>query len=337
VTHAAGKLGDLLGLKAIVGELLGSHGPAAESVAFAAACSNSVVQLMIGGDKPLAETVHARLQSIAAASPDPSIAGYAARASGVIAAFGGDNGETLRFLREAIAAFEAAGDLRNACAQKKTQGWYAGECGALEEGERALREAIEVAARLGVANLVAHAKNDIGSPLVRLGKLDEAIGYQREAIAAFTAQGDRRLQCSAHCCLSWALRLKGDLEGAEREARLALSAAPAAPSRVPASAFLAAALLAAGRPEDALAAVEEGLKALTVGATEEGEVMLLLAQAEALKQLSRDEAARATILRGRDVVMALAQKLSDAELRASFLSRIEENAQTLKLAEAWGA
>ena len=115
--------------------------------------------------------------------------------------------------------------------------------------------------------------------------LAEAIRYQEEAIAVFAAQGDRRLLCSAHGCLSWALRLQGDLEGAEREARLALSTAPAAPSRVPASAFLAAALLAAGRPEEALFAVEEGLKALTAGASEEGEVTLLLAYAESLKRL----------------------------------------------------
>ncbi|MEP7121597.1 MAG: protein kinase [Byssovorax sp.] len=336
ITHAAGKLGDLPGLKAIVGELLGAEGPGAGTVAFAAACSNAVVQLTIGGDRALADAVHARLQSIAAASPDPAIAGYAARASGVRAGFGGDPGETLRHLRAAIAAFEAAGDLRNACSQKKTQGWYAGECGALEEGERALREAIEAAQRLGVANLVAHAKNDIGSPLVRLGKLAEAIRYQEEAIAAFAAQGDRRLESSAHGCLSWALRRSGDLEGALREARLALSTAPAAPSRVPASAFLAAALLQAGRAEEALSAVEEGLKALTAGASEEGEVTLRLAHAETLKTLGRDEQARSTITLARDAVMTLAQKISDAELRQSFLARIEENARTLDLATTWG-
>ena len=172
---------------------------------------------------------------------------------------------------------------------------------------------------------------------MRLGKLAEAIRYQEEAIAAFAAQGDRRLESRAHGCLSWALRRSGDLEGAEREARLALSTAPAAPSRVPASAFLAAALLEAGRAEEALVAVEEGLKALTIGVSEEGEVPLLLAHAEALKTLGRDDQARATIARARDSVLTLAHKISDAELQQSFLSRIEENARALQLAMAWGA
>ncbi len=334
VAHSSGKLGDLARLEVVSTALLDR--PSHPSSSCAAACASAAVQLYLGGRPALADALIARLARLAATSLDPAVQAHAARTAGIQASFAGNPAETIQHLRAAIAGFEAAGDLRTACAQKKTQGWYAGECGAIEEGERALRESITVATRLGLANLVAHAKHDIGSPLLRLGKLDEAARFQEEALVAFHAQGDRRLESGAHGVLSWIHRLKGDLPEAEREARLALSLAPSDPLRITAQAFLATTLLAAGRIEEAIAAAEEGLRVLaSCGGTEEGVGMLQLAHAEALFAVGRIEEAKRAIATAKAGVLERAAKISDAALRESFLARIAENARILALAQAW--
>jgi serine/threonine protein kinase/tetratricopeptide (TPR) repeat protein len=334
VAHTSGKRGDLARLRAVAADLLAQT--LVPISACAAACANAAVQLYLGGEPTLADTMIARLAHLAATSIDPAVQAQGSRVAGIQASFAGNPAETLHHLRAAIAGFEAAGDLRTACAQKKTQGWYAGECGAIEEGERALRESIAVATRMGLANLVAHAKHDIGSPLTRLGKLDEAARFQDEALVAFHAQGDRRLESGAHGVLSWIRRLQGDLPAAEREAREALSIAPSDPLRITALAFLAGALLAAARVDEAIAAAEEGLRILaSCGGTEEGVGMLQLAQAEALFAAGRVDEAKQAIAVAKAGVLERAAKISDATLRQSFLDRIAENARILGLAQRW--
>ncbi|MFO0758436.1 MAG: hypothetical protein U0359_18230 [Byssovorax sp.] len=330
--HASGKLGDLARLKEIAGALLQT--PPLPGSACAAALANAVIQLYLGGDAALADVLIERLRALAEGSSDPEVKAHAARSAGIQASFAGNPVATIQHLGAAIEGFEAAGDLRAACAQKKTQGWYAGECGAIEEGERALRDALTVAARLGLANLVAHAKHDIGSPLIRLGKLDEAARFQEEAIAAFRAQGDRRLESGAHGALSWIRRLQGNSLEAQRLAREALALAPSEPLRITALAFLGAALLAAGSAREALAATEEGLRVLaSCGGTEEGVALLQLTHAEALLAEGRAEEAAQAIAAAKAGVLERAAKISDPALRASFLGRIDEHAQILALAE----
>jgi hypothetical protein len=71
------------------------------------------------------------------------------------------------------------------------------------------------------------------------------------------------------------------------------------------------------------------------GEMSEGEIDLRLTWAEALHASGDGEAARAAIAATRDRLLELAERLSDVELRASFLRRVPENARTLALARAW--
>src|SRR6185436_9080772 len=94
--------------------------------------------------------------------------------------------------------------------------------------------------------------------------------------------------------------LSGDPAGAEREARAAADALEDVPPlRANAVAALARALLAQGRPEEALAAA---------GATDESEKALVSA---------------------REHLMSRAAKISDPKWRERFLTCVPDNARTL--------
>ena len=208
---------------------------------YARAACHTVVQLVVGAESAKGEPLFRKLEAFVRTlgSREPLARAYLAHAAGARAAFSGDLFGSIVSLREGAAAFDAAGDLRQVCATRKTLGWYLGECGALEEAERSLREAIATATRYGLTNLAPHALHDLGSPLLRLGKLDEARSTQEEALVAFEAQGDLRLRSSARALLAAIAVASGRLDDAEREAQIALEIAPTPTTRFTALARLA--------------------------------------------------------------------------------------------------
>jgi tetratricopeptide (TPR) repeat protein len=334
---ASARLGDIAALRAVA-ERLFSLGPAPEiapaaALAFTAAASQVVVQLVVAGERALADRVYERLEAFLGATQDPGPAARAAfeRAGGARAAFAGDLFGSIVHLRAAAAAYDAAGDLRSACSSRKTLGWYLGECGALEEAERSLRESLALASRMGLANLVAHAGHDLGTPLLRLGKLAEARELQESALAVFMEQGDRRLETGARAMLSAIAVADGRLADAERDALAGIASAPSPTARFTAMARLADAHRAAGRHEDAVRVADEALALLGGAEPEECLVVCLLARAESLLALGRADEAAAALARARTEIETRAQQIRDPELCASFLSRVPENARVLEL------
>jgi serine/threonine protein kinase/tetratricopeptide (TPR) repeat protein len=306
---------------------------------FAIAASPAVVHLVIGGDLALAGQVFERLESVVRSMPRPEPAARAllARAAGARAAFTGDLFGSIVHLREAAAAFEELGDLRSLCSTRKTLGWYLGECGALEEAESSLRESLATAEKMGLENLAPHAKHDLGSPLLRLRKLAEARRFQEEAAAAFRAQGDRRLESSAHALLSAIASAEGDFDDAERKARIAIDLSTSGPIRFAGLAYLARALLGKGLPEDAIRSADEALAILReTGSIEEGLAVCQLTRAEALLSLGRTDEAREQLRRAKEEIEKRAEQIRDADLRRAFLQRIPENARVLELAAETG-
>jgi hypothetical protein len=100
----------------------------------------------------------------------------------------------------------------------------------------------------------------------------------------------------------------------------------------PALAELAAARLALGQPEEALAAAREAMGALAAagGSTYYGPRVRLV-HAEALLAAGDRDAARAAIADARARILAIAGRIDDPEARPSFLERVPENARTLAL------
>lgn len=334
--QAAGKLGELDDVRQVARKLLDIDCAPSARVAYASAGAATVVQLLIGGERALADAMTERLRTLKPAPAEAALRGHVAKAISAQLAFSGDPGKALAGLRLAVAAFEAAGDVRSVCSLAKTQGWYAGECGALEEGERALLEAIALAERLGLPNLVAHAQLDAGSPLIRLGKLEAARGLLTRALQTFRSQGDHRLEAGALGMLSWVSTLQGDPAQAKLQATQALKVAPSDPVRIPALAFLAQAQLALGDALGAHRTAEQGRALLSeVGVTEEGTALLDLVRAEARAAMGNQSGARVAITEAQIRLLERAQKIGDPVLRSSFLKRIAEHRRILELAEAW--
>jgi tetratricopeptide (TPR) repeat protein len=209
------------------------------------------------------------------------------------------------------------------------------EVGAYEEVERAMREAIPAAERLGMVAIAALGRCNLGLALRALGTLDEARALEAEAAGAFATQGDRRMEGACRTALALVLVDAGDLDGALREAREAVERlAMNGPARALALAAQARVLLAKGRPEPALALAREAMMA-ALGGIEEGESTVLLVHAEALAAAAGPRAAAAAIAAARARLRARARRILDPGRREGFLSRVADNARTLELARAW--
>jgi tetratricopeptide (TPR) repeat protein len=245
-----------------------------------------------------------------------------------------DMGAASELLRAAAEEFERAGDLRHACIARVNVGHTDIELGAYREVEEMLRVLLADARQLGLANVEALAKSNLGRAQMRLGLLPEALALETEAIGAFRVQRDPRMEAASHAYRAAILRRLGDLDGAEADARRAVSMLEPRPTLQPmALATLAEVLLARGRTGDALEAARAAIAA--VDTAEEGEVMIRLAHAEAAYASGALDEAREGIGKARARLLENAAKLANRLMRESFLGNVEENARTLALARAW--
>ncbi|MEZ4299208.1 MAG: tetratricopeptide repeat protein [Polyangiaceae bacterium] len=213
------------------------------------------------------------------------------------------------------------------------------ELGEYAEAERALREALDIAHRYRLAGLIAFAKHNLGLALGRQGRLDEGRRLEEEAVHAYRAEGNRRLEGGSRIYLATILAAAGDLTAAEEQAQeaIALSAAHP-PVHAHALATLADIWLLLGRARDAFQPAEEALRLLEdIGGIEDGEALVRLVHAVALGQLGHHPAARTAIAKARDRLLARADKIASPIWRTSFLTRVPENARTLTLARQWKA
>jgi hypothetical protein len=130
--------------------------------------------------------------------------------------------------------------------------------------------------------------------------------------------------------------LAGDLDAALRDARAALAMADHLPSvRAHALATLAQITLALGHADEAAMISAEAMALVERSDADAGEALARLVFAEARRATGHAAGARAAILVARDRLRARAARISDRELRESFLQRVPENARTLALAAAW--
>ena len=112
----------------------------------------------------------------------------------------------------------------------------------------------------------------------------------------------------------------------------ALEVAP--PLRVAAVANLARALLAQGRTGEALPIAREAFATLeSLGMIEEGESLVRLVHAEALRAAGLEAEFAVAIAQARAHLLARAAKISDPEWRRRFLTAVPDNAPTFALAD----
>ncbi|HEX5059885.1 MAG TPA: AAA family ATPase, partial [Kofleriaceae bacterium] len=330
--EACGKLGDLDQLATIARALTEAPDLEGELAARVTATATCAFQLYNHGKYQLASEMVDQIDRVAAEVHDPRILARIYQTRSSRAMFSGDSGAYVVSEQAAALAFEQAGDLRYACMQHGHVGYAYLEIGAYAEAERWLRKALDGGLRMGLQNVVATAKHNLGRALQHQGKLDEAAAIETEAVEAFAAQGDRRLESASRTYLASILAMRGELSVAEELVRQALKTVQAA-SRPALLADLASMLLKQGRHHEALIAAREAHDLLEMlGGVEEGESQIRLMVAEALRASGDAEGAREAIRRARERVLARATKITDAEWRTSFLTNLPENARTLALA-----
>ncbi|WP_437806207.1 serine/threonine-protein kinase [Sorangium sp. So ce1078] len=249
---------------------------------------------------------------------------------------GGDPGACLAGFEAALAAFEQAGDRRNACWARNNLGSCYAELGDFEGAEAALRASLADAERMGLSDARLGALLGLGPVLARLGHVEEARRTAEEAIATSQGLGDARREGAARTCLARILLQSGDLGGAEREARAAVAILYGAPPlRAFAYAVLGRALLDAEQAVDALAATTEAFCLLESVGAEVGESLVRLVHAEALSACGHRREAMMAIASARERLLDRARKIGDPVWRAKFLGNVPDNAATLELERRW--
>ncbi|MBC8132350.1 MAG: tetratricopeptide repeat protein [Deltaproteobacteria bacterium] len=249
----------------------------------------------------------------------------------------GDLGTCLDCFQAALAAFDQAGDLRNACAIRSNMAYVYAELGDFQRAESALRSALAAAERMGLHDVTAQVQHNLGRVLSLLGQLGEARILEQKAVESFGRQGDPRLEGVAHTYLAEIELAAGQPAQAEQEARTAVALLKVAPSlRVAATAVLARALLASGQAGKALDSAQDAFRDLaTLGEIEEGEAMVRLVYAECLAEAGALPEARAVIVAARERLMTRATCIAEETWRLRFLRDVPSNARTLALAVQW--
>src|SRR5262249_9247589 len=155
---------------------------------------------------------------------------------------------------------------RSACGQRVNVGYAYMGIGAYAAAEGALRSALVAAERMGLHNVTATARNNLGLALARCGAVEEARRVEAQAIRAAIEQGGKRMEGAWGASLAIRLEGAGHLEAGEREARAAVDILEAAPpARAYALGALAQVLMArvrGGATEYALEALDWAREAM---------------------------------------------------------------------------
>jgi len=297
--------------------------------AYLVAAGRIASQLIYSGQTELGARLLGHVDGdLAQCRPEPPAMASLHFSRGVSALTVGDYSRALEEFRAARASYEQAGDVR---AQAMVMGNIAyGHMlvGHYEDAAALLGLVGAVSERLGLAHTIAGVKHNRGLALARAGKLAEGAAVEREAIEMLAAQGNTRVGAGARAYLATILRLQGDLEGAEREARAAAETQNPSPSVVALTlSTLSEVLLARGDARGALEAAERARE--IIGQTlDEHEVFVRLCLVRALRESGDLERARVEAAEALRRLTARAACISDPALRESYLRAVPENAAT---------
>jgi tetratricopeptide (TPR) repeat protein len=303
------------------------------------ASARLAISLLFCGLREEAETLM-RLATVTSPGDDDTVIASQLAARATLAHYQGDAGAAYELAGQASERYARIGDLRLACVARGNAGFFALVAGApASEVESGMRAIIATAQALGLDNIEMATYQNRALALLRVGALEEALREQRRALDGLRGQGDRRMEGSSHMYLAWTLQAAGDLESAERDARIAVEKLEGAPPlRASALATLARVLLARGQPAAAFAPASEAHELLErLHGIEEGEGLVRLVWAEALASVGERERARAAFLEAERMLLERAARITDESWRRSFLEAVPEHALTMAAAARWRA
>ncbi len=331
--RAAGALGSATDLEDLTGRLL-AQPPTGDARAAAVVAGAQLAGLFVAaGDQARLRKLLGFVQGNAArlAPSDPAL-GWVEALRHQHAMRDGDLGRATRAVEKAIAAYAAAGDLRNLCLQRMHLGASLTQIGQLEAAIEALRRALVDAERLGAAYTAARARQHLGHALIQIGRFDEAVPLLTAARHAFAEQGDQRAEAAA--CADLADACAGRPLEAETWLRAAVAlVAHLPPMRAALSAQLGRLLVARGATDEALALTRPAHELIESGGpVEEREALVRLAHVEALVAAGAHDEAVAVAWVAVQRLRTRAARLGDPAWSESFLRRVPANAETVRLA-----
>jgi tetratricopeptide (TPR) repeat protein len=298
----------------------------------AAAC------LLPGGLYDATDAILARVEAETAGFTriDPALAAktHAVRATRKL--HSGDQAAAIGLQEAALAAAAATGDARTMCEMRANLASVWADIGQIERAEALLRQSLAEAQKIELHYVTALVLVNLSPVLVYAGRLGEARRLAMQALNFGRKQGDQRWEGAAHLYLSTITFLAGEHQGSEQRARRAVELVPS-PLRPSALAALARAVLAQGRPDEALEHARRAHEMLdAVGHVEEYESLVRLVLAEALAASGDQAGARTALAAAASRLTARAGLIQDTAWRESFLTRLTDNRRTLELARAWG-
>jgi tetratricopeptide (TPR) repeat protein len=305
------------------------------SDACASAMAHCATHLLSYGRRAEVQRVIAALDARPRAQA-PSVVGSILHMHAMEAGYTGKPHLGAMWFTRAIEQWDAAGNTRQACLDRCNLGACLRSLGQYEDSIGILRRAQEQSQRLDVEHLVASSSRELALALARQGHMEEA-----HALLHDTPRYGQRERAFRSVNRAWlalgAGRPADALAEIERGANLGVDA-PTSDVRALALAVRAGALLALGRPHDALGAAQGGMDILTTtGSIEDGEAFLRSTHAEALHATGAHEQARAAIAAAQAWVLAQVAQIEDPAWRQSFLDHVAEHRRIFELAREWGA
>lgn len=326
-----GKNQDLLRVVAETeAQMSGDRGPSR-----AIACSRCALMLVRAGEIEAAERMLGSARALAVGRDvEPVEQAWIDIVVAELASLAGDLFEYLTLLRSASASFAEAGDVRNACLQRANLGNAYMQLGAYTMAAQIFSDTLAVVEPMKLA-FIAVARTNLGLCLSRLGDLERAYVEETKALEENIRQGSRRIEAVSRIYLAEIAERRGDGKGAEVLLRAALATAePYPPVRAYALAAMAKLLLGERNVPKAYALAKEAMDLLEdLDGVEEGESLIRLVHAQVLDATRRHRSANAHLAAARQRIMERARRVTDVDLRRSFLESIPENRATLDMAK----
>jgi tetratricopeptide (TPR) repeat protein len=249
-------------------------------------------------------------------------------------AYSGSPEGTMAGARKGIELCVAIGDRAGEIRHEHNLAYGMAQLGDLESAETMLRSCLAKAEHFGAEKVATYAKANIAMVRMKLGYAGEALPLLREALAFYTARGDRRSEAYAHADVARCLRAVHRITEAHQEAETACAvAANIRPAKAFALAVLAEVQLANGRRDEAARNAIEAAKMFREFGSDDEDGVIPWVHVEALITNGRLVEAREAAIEGREALLARAAAVSSPTLRQSFLERIPHHAALLRRAE----
>lgn len=328
-------LGQYGALEALASELLSSC-PADLTLPHVLALGSTASHLVGMGTMALARRVIDVLVSSSRHLTEnaPLAAAWTFDAVGFEAYGRGDLSETLDGWEKATEAFEQGGDRRNALRVRLNIEAVRAEFGAARPA--LLQQVFDGIERLGSEYTLGQAYLVQGRVLEASGAIEQGLLFFEKSAAWFRSS---KCEQGVGEALTHLARLRcevGDLQGAERDSGEATRRLAADPQYLPAALAVRARILSMlGDVRGGIELVEGAVRLLGEGKGLIAEPLVGLVHAELLDAAGDLPRAREVIGRACDRLLERAARVTDPELRAAFLGRVEVNARVQALARAW--